>query len=78
VTEIQPDVSPVSTDYYAHIGTYREFSPPIKVRNIKQHISFLRNKDGLRGVPQHSIYEIDEDDFNTILEEANIKDVFSG
>lgn len=59
------------TDYNAHIDTYVAFDPPVQVREIKDKISFLRDRDGLRGVPQNSIYEISRDDFTAILRAAD-------
>jgi hypothetical protein len=59
------------TDYYAHINTYVEFEPPIHVREIKDQISFLKDRDGLRGVPQNSIYEISREDYAAILHAAD-------
>lgn len=59
------------TDYYAHIRKYREFSPPVSVRSIKEDISFLKDRNGLSGVPQNSIHQIDEADFRTILKAAD-------
>jgi len=59
------------TDYYAHIDTYVEFEPPVRVREIKDQISFLKDRDGLRGVPQNSIYEISREDYSAILHVAD-------
>ena len=58
------------TDYYAHIDTYEEFEPAIEVREIKDAISFLKEREGLRGVPQNSIYEISRKDISAILRAA--------
>lgn len=58
------------TEYNAHIGQYVEFEPHVSVRDIKNHISFLQDREGLRGVPQNSIYEISQDDYMTILAAA--------
>lgn len=70
--QIGTDQSDASlTDYNAYIESYRPFEPPIKVREIKDRISFLKNREGLRGVPQNSIYEIDQNDFLTILQAAD-------
>ncbi|MGM0387897.1 MAG: hypothetical protein ACQEP0_05125 [Natrinema limicola] len=66
------------TDYYAHIDKYRPFDPPIPARSIKEKISFLRNRKGLSGVPQNSIYEISWEDYLTILEAADEADVVLG
>lgn len=63
------------TEYYAHIDEYREIDPPIMVRDIKYEVSFLRGRDGLRGVPQNSIYEISRTDFETIAVAAGIEDL---
>lgn len=59
------------TDYYAYIKTYVEFEPPVRVREIKDQISFLKDRDGLRGVPQNSIYEISREDYTAILHAAD-------
>ena len=64
-------------EYYAHIDTYVEFDPPVEVRKIKDRISFLRGREGLRGVPQNSIYEISRDDFVTVLRVAGELGIFS-
>lgn len=61
-------------EYYAYLEDYHEFDPPIQVRELKNEISFLRDRDGLRGVPQNSIYEISADDFRTIVETAGVGD----
>lgn len=69
--EITPDQESGSlTDYYAHIGTYEEFEPAIEVREIKDDISFMKDREGLRGVPQNSIYEISREDISAILRAA--------
>jgi hypothetical protein len=57
-------------DYYAHVDSYVEFDPSLQVREIKDRISFLKNRDGLRGVPQNSIYEISRKDYAEILQAA--------
>ncbi|MFB6252724.1 MAG: hypothetical protein ABEI27_13760 [Halobellus sp.] len=66
------------TEYYAHVDEYREVDPPVPVREIKDEISFLKDRDGLRGVPQNSIYEIDRADFEAIVAAAGIEDLLSG
>lgn len=58
------------TDYYAHVDTYVEIDPPLQVREVKDRISFLKDREGLRGVPQNSIYEISHDDYTAILRAA--------
>lgn len=63
------------TEYYAHVDDYHEVDPPVPVRDFKHEISFLKDRDGLRGVPQNSIYEIDLSDFGTIVAEAGIEDL---
>lgn len=63
------------TEYYAHITEYREIDPPISVQEIKNKISFLKNRDGLRGVPQNSIYEINRTDFVKIATATGIEDL---
>lgn len=65
------------TEYHAHIQEYHSFEPEVKVRNVKDEISFLRDKQGLNGVPQNSIYSISADDFFTMIEAADIKDKMS-
>jgi hypothetical protein len=61
------------TDYVAHIRDYQPFDPPIRLKgignsNVKNKISFLKDKRGLNGVPQHSIHQISKKDFYLILE----------
>jgi hypothetical protein len=68
----------ILTEYYAHVDEYREVDPPVPVRDIKHEISFLKDRDGLRGVPQNSIYEIDRADFEAIAAAAGIEDLLSG
>lgn len=63
------------TEYYAHIDNYRTVDPPVPVRDIKHKISFLKGRDGLRGVPQNSIYEIDRTDFEAIAVATGIEDL---
>jgi hypothetical protein len=63
------------TEYYAHVDEYHEINPPLSVRDIKHEVSFLRERDGLRGVPQNSIYEIDRADFEAIAAAAGIEDL---
>lgn len=72
-TEIQPNVSESNhiKEYMAHMTDYHSFESSISARDIKQDISFLRDQRGLSGVPQHSIYAIDRDDYVTILEAAD-------
>ena len=55
------------THYYAHINSYVDFDPAPQVRRIKNRISFLKDRDGLRVVPQNSIYEISRGDYVEIL-----------
>lgn len=62
-------------EYYAHIKDYREVNPTVQVRDIKHRISFLADRDGLRGVPQNSIYEISRADFETIATAAGIENL---
>lgn len=67
--------SDVNTDYFAYITDYRSFEPPVRLKGVNEHevkdeISFLREKPGLTGVPQHSIHQISEEDFIAILEAA--------
>lgn len=63
------------TEYYAHIDCYHEVNPPLGVRDIKDQISFLKDRNGLRGVPQNSIYEIGRSDFEAIITAAGIDDL---
>ena len=63
------------TSYHAKIEQYRPFDPHISARDIKENISFLRGRTGLSGVPQNSIYEIDRDDYLTILRAAGEADL---
>lgn len=65
------------TEYHAHIQEYHSFEPEVKVRDIKDKISFLKGKRGLNGVPQNSIYSISADDFFTMIEAAEIKNEIS-
>ena len=63
----------VAVDYFAHITNYQPFEPPIRLKGVnesalKNKISFLKDKPGLTGVPQHSIHQISEEDFETIIE----------
>lgn len=60
------------TNYYAHVGTYTKIEPSLQVREIKDRISFLKDREGLRGVPQNSIYEISQEDYTEILEAAEV------
>lgn len=62
-------------NYYASIENYRPFDPHISARNIKNEVSFLRGRTGLGGVPQNSIYEINRDDYLTILRAAGEEDL---
>jgi len=61
----------VRTEYFASIEEYTEFDPPIQVREIKEDISFLREREGLLGVPQSGIRQISEVDFNNITSEKS-------
>ncbi|MFB6185376.1 MAG: hypothetical protein ABEI86_00710 [Halobacteriaceae archaeon] len=65
------------TEFNAHIQEYHPFEPEVKVKEIKDEISFLRDKRGLNGVPQNSIYSISADDFFTMIEAAGIGDEIS-
>ena len=65
------------TEYYAHVDDYREMDPVVPIRDIKDKISFLRNRDGLRGVPQNSIYKINRADFDAITAAKEIEDLFA-
>lgn len=65
------------TEYYAHIDRYCEVEPPLEVRDIKAQISFLKDRDGFRGVPQNSIYEIGREDFEAIVEAAGIDELLT-
>ena len=58
------------TDYYAQVDSYVEFDSPLEVRKIKDRISFLIDRNGLRGVPQNSIYEISRENYTEILRAA--------
>lgn len=63
------------TEYYARINEYHEIDPPLPVRDVKHEISFLKDRDGLRGVPQNSIYEINRADFDAIVVAAGIEEL---
>jgi len=72
------DMTGVTTHFYAHIQNYTPFDPPIILKGVgqsdlKDRLSFLKNKPGLTGVPQHSIHEISEDDFERILNTAGVE-----
>ncbi|WP_058825756.1 hypothetical protein [Haloferax sp. Q22] len=65
--------SGVAVDYFAHITNYQSFDPPIRLKGVnestlKDEISFLKDKPGLTGVPQHSIHQMSQEDFETIIE----------
>jgi hypothetical protein len=67
-----------TTDYFAHITKYTAFEPPVILKGVgdsglKDKISFLRDRPGLTGVPQHSIHQICEDDFQLMLESAGVE-----
>ena len=69
--------SNATTNYYAHIRNYIPFEPEIILKgvgesNLKNEISFLREREGLRGVPQHSIHEISREDYELILDTAGV------
>lgn len=72
--KINPDSeSELKMDYFAHITEYQPFDPPIRLKgdngsDLQNTISFLKDRLGLTGVPQHSIHEISEEDFNRIIE----------
>jgi hypothetical protein len=60
-------------DYFAHITNYQSFNPPIRLKGVnestlKDKISFLKDKPGLTGVPQHSIHQLSREDFKVIIE----------
>lgn len=68
--------SGVHVDYFAHISDYQAFEPPVVLKGLNSHevkekISFLKNRPGLTGVPQHSIHKISQKDFDVILEAAD-------
>ena len=52
--------------------------PLVPVRDIKDEISFLKDRDGLRGVPGNSIYKINRTDFEAIAAAAGIEDLLPG
>lgn len=65
------------TNYYAHIENYVHFEPEILLKGVgestlKDEISFLKGKEGLRGVPQHSIHEMNQQDYERVLEVAGV------
>lgn len=74
----QQETNPISEsklkiDYFAHITEYQSFDPPIRLKNtngnnLQNTISFLKDRPGLTGVPQHSIHKISEEDFKRIIE----------
>lgn len=66
-----------TTNYYAHIHNYVAFEPEVLLKgigesNLKNEVSFLKEKDGLRGVPQHSIHEVSRADYELILDAAGV------
>lgn len=66
-----------TTDCYAHIRNYVPFEPAIILKglgesNLKNEISFLKDREGLRGVPQHSIHQINKEDYELILDTAGV------
>lgn len=65
------------TEYYTHIKEYREVDPPVPIRDIKHEISVLADRDGLRGVPQNSIYKIDRADSEAIARATGIEDLLA-
>ncbi|MFC7230509.1 hypothetical protein ACFQMM_02385 [Saliphagus sp. GCM10025308] len=67
--EDQPknDIPPSMINYYAHIDDYCPSDPPIPARVVKEQIPMLADREGLRGVPQHGITEIDRENFEAIL-----------
>lgn len=65
-------VSGFKTEYFAHIDEYTQIEPPIQVRDIKEKIPFLRDRNGLSGVPQSGIYQIDKEVFDMILNESQV------
>lgn len=65
--------SVVAVEYFAHITNYQSFDPPIRLKGVnesalKNKISFLKHKPGLTGVPQHSIHQMSQEDFEVIIE----------
>jgi hypothetical protein len=60
------------TEYYARIEEYQEADLPVPVRGIEHKISFLADREGLRGVPQNSIYELSRAEFEAIATAAGI------
>lgn len=68
----QKNKSGIHTEYYASIEEYQKIEPPIQVREIKEKIPFLRERNGLSGVPQSGIRQIDKEIFETILKEAQV------
>lgn len=77
--EVQPNVpsSRSLTDYLAHMTDYRPFDPSVSARKIKEEISFLQGRQGLKGVPQNSIYAIDREDYVTILKKVGEEDLLN-
>lgn len=71
------NTSGITTHYYAHIQNYTPFDPPLILKGVgetdlKSRLSFLKDRPGLTGVPQHSIHEISEDDFEMIIDAAGV------
>lgn len=60
IDEIEVEATPdqeenTLTEYFVYIKDYHDVEPPLPIRDIKDQISFLKDRDGLRGVPQNSI-----------------------
>lgn len=69
--------SNATTNYYAYIRNYVPFEPEIVLKGIgeatlKNELSFLKDKEGIRGVPQHSIHKISREDYELILDTAGV------
>jgi hypothetical protein len=64
--------SGIHTEYYASVEDYQEIDPPIQVREIKENITFLKDQNGLSGVPQSGIRKIEKEAFKTILDESQV------
>jgi len=77
IGSIRSEIDSKLTNYYADIDIYCPFDPPVSAREIKQDISFLQGKEGLNGVPQNSIYQIERKDYLKILESAGELDLLS-
>jgi len=72
--EVPPPNETVA-EYFAHVGDYYEIEPPLDAHEVEDKLSFLKDKSGISGIPQVSIYELSKHDFNIILDAAGLSDI---